>query len=92
MMFSDRLAKLGKGQSVSCYQLADDTTNILNVFISKQGVENKNLVIDNNKYKLSSKLNQYMYSEMIQVSSKYAVARIDNSFSIIDISGEDNGT
>lgn len=84
MIFEKRIAKIGKSTNINLYLCGNQPT-LFNVYISGKGVEQKNLTVNGSDYILSKQIQKYMYGELRQVSNNLAVARVDNSFSIIKV-------
>lgn len=84
MMFSTKLAKLGKGKHINCNQVEGNST-AFNIFVSNQNVEAKTLEYTNNSYSLSKPLQTYNYAEVLGINNNFILARNNEYFSIIKV-------
>ncbi len=82
MIFTERLAKLGKADIINC-TLVSGSPLTFNVYVSIGGVKQKTLIVTDNQYSLSKPVNEYIYNEILQIDDNFLLARIGDSFSIL---------
>lgn len=84
MMFSSKLAKLGKAEKINCSQVKTDPITFV-VYLSNKTVSLKTLSFQNYIYSLGKAKQTFNYDEMIAIDQDYALARIGNHFSLIKV-------
>lgn len=87
MIFSSKLAKIGKAESISCSQISHNPV-MFNVFISNSAVQLKQLTYQDKKYTLSKPIEQFGYIQMLGIDLNFALARNSQYFAIIKVNNE----
>ena len=87
MMFSSKIAKIGKARLVGCRL---NTSGDFDLFMSNITTKYKNLAIDGYAYELGTTKTNYNYSQILPITDTYFVARNNKNF-FIESFGDNNG-
>lgn len=87
MIFSSKLAKIGKAENISCCQTSVNPL-LFDVYISNDIVQLKKLTYQNKKYTLSQPVEKFGYIQMLGINKDFALARNDKYFAIIKVNNE----
>lgn len=87
MIFSTKIAKIGKAESISCSQISSDPI-LFNVFVSNEFVKLKQLGYKDKKYTLTKELKQFGHIQMLGINAQFAFARNNQYFGIVRLDNE----
>lgn len=82
MTFSEKTAKLGSGKHVAFY-IENNGTVLL--YVSNLSTQKKVFNISDDKYDLGNVESEFLYSQMIPVSSNLCVCRLDDKISVVEM-------
>ena len=81
MVFSNRLAKFGKGSNLSAIMNEKDK---ISIFFFRKGISKKDVFISDTGMTLSGAELALGFNEVIPVDDKHLVSRLDKSIGVIE--------
>ena len=81
MVFSKKISKLGKGENLTVHM---ETPEKINMYFFKNGVNKKEVKINNNNFELETSKQTLPYNEVIQIND-FLITRLERSIRIIKV-------
>lgn len=82
MMFSQKIAKIGKANSVDMFESVAGNFVIM---ISNNGTVKKNLTVSGTEYSLSGVQQRFIYKQMQHICDNLYLTKIDDNYAVIEV-------